>query len=96
MRGKRQRGMSVEDAMEKLEKIVKQLEEGILPLEESIRAFSEGMELARFCQKKLDEVQAKVQKLMHQDGGGWKSEPYDETSLSSSGEGGDGGNNTLS
>ena len=40
-----------ESSLEKLEKIVSELEEGDLPLEKSIKAFEEGIKLTRHCQK---------------------------------------------
>ena len=45
-----------EEALQKLEAIVAQMEEGDLPLEETLKAFEEGVRLARFCASKLDEA----------------------------------------
>lgn len=53
-----------EDAFQKLEAIVKKLEEGNLSLEESLKAFEEGVRLSRFCAKKLDEAEKKVEILL--------------------------------
>ncbi len=71
------RKMQIEDAFRRLEEIVSSLEEGKLPLEESIKIFAEGMELLNFCQKKLEEAQKTVQKLIKQNEEKWKIEPFE-------------------
>lgn len=53
-----------EDALEKLEDIVKKMEAGDLPLEEALKSFEEGVKLIRFCQAKLDEAQRRVEMLL--------------------------------
>jgi exodeoxyribonuclease VII small subunit len=53
-----------EDAINKLEKIVSRLEEGDIPLEESLKLFEEGIRLSRFCNQKLDEAEKKVEILL--------------------------------
>ncbi len=53
-----------EDALEKLEKITKELEEGDLSLEESLQYFDEGVKLAEFCTSKLSDAQKKVEILL--------------------------------
>jgi exodeoxyribonuclease VII small subunit len=53
-----------EDALQKLEKIVSKLEEGDLPLEESLKIFEEGIRLSRFCNQKLDEAEKRVEILL--------------------------------
>jgi len=53
-----------EEAMEKLQEIVHHLEAGNLPLEESLQKFEEGMKLIDFCEKKLNEVEKKIQVLI--------------------------------
>ncbi len=58
-----------EDAMDRLEKIVQSLESGDLSLEDSIKAFEEGMKLARFCSEKLEEAEKKVTMLVEENGG---------------------------
>ena len=58
-----------EDAFQKLEGIVKKLEEGNLSLEDSLKAFEEGVRLSRFCSKKLDEAEKKVEILLKDSNG---------------------------
>ncbi|MDI6727178.1 MAG: exodeoxyribonuclease VII small subunit, partial [Smithellaceae bacterium] len=49
-----------EDALVKLEEIVKKMTEGDLPLEEMLKSFEEGIRLARVCTKRLDEAERRV------------------------------------
>jgi exodeoxyribonuclease VII small subunit len=66
-----------EDALNKLEKIVAKLEEGDIPLEESLKLFEEGIRLSRFCNQKLDEAEKKVEILLKEKGGTLKARPFD-------------------
>jgi len=65
-----------EDAFRKLESIVKKLEEGNLSLEESLKAFEEGMRLSRFCSKKLDEAEKRVEILLKDSQGRLTAKPF--------------------
>lgn len=65
-----------EDAMRELEDIVKRLESGDLPLEESLKIFEEGVTLSRYCFKKLEEAEKRVSILI-KDEGGIKREPFE-------------------
>jgi len=65
-----------EDALNKLEKIVSKLEEGDIPLEESLKLFEEGIRLSRFCNQKLDEAEKKVEILLKDKDGLLKSQPF--------------------
>ncbi len=53
-----------EQSMTRLEQIVRAMERGDVPLEESLKLFQEGTELVRSCQKLLDEAQLQVKKIM--------------------------------
>ena len=66
-----------EDALNKLEKIVSKLEEGDIPLEESLKLYEEGIRLSRFCNQKLDEAQKRVEILMKGKEGALKPQPFD-------------------
>ena len=59
-------GKKFEDAMERLEEIIKDLEQGELPLEDSLKAFEEGMQLLKFCSNKLEEAEKKVTMLVQE------------------------------
>ena len=65
-----------EQALQKLEAIVAQMEEGDLPLEEALKAFEEGVRLAKFCTGKLDEAERKVEKLMRNQAGKIETIPF--------------------
>ena len=56
--------MTFEASMQRLEQIVRTMERGDAPLEESLKLFQEGTELVRSCQKLLDEAQLQVKKIM--------------------------------
>ena len=53
-----------EESMARLEQIVRTMERGEVPLEESLKLFQEGTELVRKCGKLLDEAQLQVKKIM--------------------------------
>jgi exodeoxyribonuclease VII small subunit len=65
-----------ETSMKRLEDIVKNLEEGALPLEDALEAFEEGMKLVSLCGRKLDEAEKKVTLLM-QKGDEYHRVPFD-------------------
>jgi len=71
-----------EDSLNKLEKIVSKLEEGDIPLEESLKLFEEGIRLSRLCNQKLDEAEKKVEILLKGKNGVLKPNPFD-TSINS-------------
>ena len=58
---------SFEDALDKLEQITKDLEGGDLSLEESLKHFDEGIQLAEYCNQKLSDAQKKVEILLKKD-----------------------------
>ncbi len=55
--------ISFEKALERLEKIVATIEEGKVPLEESIDKYAEGIELIAQCRGILDKAEKKIQLL---------------------------------
>ncbi|MCB2124512.1 MAG: exodeoxyribonuclease VII small subunit [Rhodobacteraceae bacterium] len=56
-------GMSFEEAMKKLEAVVRDLESGNVELEKSIALYEEGARLKAHCEKKLKEAEEKVAKI---------------------------------
>ena len=52
-----------ESALEELEQLVEQMEEGTLSLDESLKAFERGVALTRHCSSALSEAELKVQAL---------------------------------
>lgn len=53
-----------EEALERLEEIVRKMETGDLPLEEALKSYEEGVKLIRLCQSKLDEAERRVELLL--------------------------------
>jgi len=66
-----------EDALQRLEEIVDQLEAGKLPLEDSLKVFEEGVGLARRCAKYLDEAEKRIEVLTRDATGVLKAEPFE-------------------
>ena len=58
------RRASFEEALERLETIVEELEGGSLSLEESIARYEEGMTLSRGLTQKLDEAEKRIERLV--------------------------------
>ena len=59
-----QQNKTFEESMSRLEQIVRAMERGDVPLEESLKLFQEGTELVRSCGKLLEEAQLQVKKIM--------------------------------
>jgi exodeoxyribonuclease VII small subunit len=70
-RGKNQddKGPTFEQALARLEKIVDKLDDGNLPLDESIALFKEGTTLAKVCRDKLAEAEVQVKEALKSAGG---------------------------
>ena len=60
--------LTFEKGLERLEKIVQELEHGELPLERSLDLFEEGMKLSGNCRKQLEEAENKVELLLKKAG----------------------------
>jgi exodeoxyribonuclease VII small subunit len=66
-----------EDALQRLEQIVDQLEGGDLPLEDSLKVFEEGVALARRCAKYLEEAEKRIELLTKDESGLLKIELFE-------------------
>ena len=64
----RKKAANFEEALEELEALVEQMEDGELSLEESLAAFEKGVRLARECQDVLKQAEQRVQVLLQQNG----------------------------
>jgi len=62
-----------EQSMSALDVVVRQLESGDLPLEESLKVFEKGIGLVRECEGKLDEAKGKIEQLINESGGELKT-----------------------
>ncbi len=71
--------MTFEQAVERLEEIVALMESGETDLDSMVKLFEEGRKLVDICNKKLTEIERKVEKLTRSSDGTIKAEPFDET-----------------
>ncbi len=75
-------GMSFEDALKALEDVVRKLESGEVPLDESITLYERGEELRKLCQARLDAASARIEKIVAGAGGqAAATAPFDEPGL---------------
>ena len=65
-----------EDCIQRLEKIVQELEQSEVPLEKSLTLFEEGMQLSASCRKELEEAEGKMEILLKQNGK-MQAEPFE-------------------
>ncbi len=61
---KKEKEILFEDYLKKLEKIVQQLEEGELTLDESVKLYEEGMSISKICLEKLNKAKQKIEQLV--------------------------------
>lgn len=59
-----EQNMTFEQSMQRLEQIVRAMERGDVPLEESLKLFREGTDLVSRCGKLLDEAELQVKRIM--------------------------------
>ncbi len=62
---KREAGKNFEASLAALERIVRELERGDLPLERSLELFEEGVRLSRECQERLTSAERRIEVLLH-------------------------------
>lgn len=60
--------LSFEENLENLETIVKELENGDVPLNEAIEKFNEGMKIANICNETLEKATETVKKVLTKEG----------------------------
>jgi exodeoxyribonuclease VII small subunit len=68
-----------EECLQRLEKIVQELEKGDVPLENSLTLFEEGMNLSSACRKELEQAEGKVEILLKKNGK-LQAEPFEPES----------------
>ena len=66
-----------ETSLKKLEEVVRRLEGGSLSLEDSLKAFEEGVKHASFCAKKLDQAERRVEVLLKRKDGSFTREVFE-------------------
>lgn len=77
--------LSFEDAVARLEAVVRELEGGGLPLEKALELFAEGIELSRVCSRSLEAAEQRIAILTRDGGGALSIKEID--SLPATGEG---------
>jgi exodeoxyribonuclease VII small subunit len=68
-------GMSFEDALAELEQIVRRLEGGQVKLDEAIQSYERGAQLKQHCERKLNEAQQRVDRIVIGPEGAVSTEP---------------------
>ena len=71
--------LSFEKALAELEDIVSKLEEGSLPLTESLALFEKGVKRAKFLREELEKAEKKTEILLKDESGALKAEPFVQT-----------------
>ena len=67
---------SFEQAIQRLEKIVAEMESAELPLEDILKRYEEGSRLVRFCSQKLEEAEKKIELLTQKSDGSVSLRPF--------------------
>ncbi|WP_206240351.1 exodeoxyribonuclease VII small subunit [Novosphingobium terrae] len=70
--------LSFEEALRALEGVVRQLESGEVPLDESISLYEKGEKLRGACQARLDAATARIERIVAKDDGSVATRPLDE------------------
>lgn len=70
-----------EASLQALEKIVRRLEDGDLPLEESLKLFEDGVRLSRECQERLNQAERRIEVLLKDEEGNPALENIDPEDL---------------
>ncbi len=65
---KEEKKINFEENIEKIEKIVKELESGNVPLDDALSKFNEAFKLSKECDEKLKEVTESLNKVLNKDG----------------------------
>jgi exodeoxyribonuclease VII small subunit len=71
---------SFESSLEQLELIVRELEQGELPLERSLELFEQGVKLSRDCQERLNQAERRIEILMRDTQGRPTVRPFEPES----------------
>jgi exodeoxyribonuclease VII small subunit len=77
---------SFESSLEELERIVRELEQGELPLERSLELFEQGVKLSRECQDRLNQAERRIEILMRDSQGRSAARPFEAQAESDAGD----------
>ncbi len=70
-----------EEAIKKLEKIVDDLEKGDLSLDDALKKYQDGMEMARLCNQRLENAKKKIDVLAKNKKGEFELKSFDEAKV---------------
>ncbi len=76
----KKKAVDFEQSLQQLEALVTEMEKGDLSLEQSLKAFENGIQLTRECQTRLSEAEQKVEILLEQQGQ-FVSQPFNDKPL---------------
>ena len=68
--------MTFEVALARLEEIIRELENGAAPLDQSLALFEEGIGLVKLCGSRLDDAEQKIRILTKKEDGSYEEEPF--------------------
>ncbi len=71
------KNLSYEESIKELEQIVKELENGELTLDDSIKKFEKGMELSKHCSELLENAEKKITLLIEKDDNSFDEENFE-------------------
>ncbi|HEY0005253.1 MAG TPA: exodeoxyribonuclease VII small subunit [Pyrinomonadaceae bacterium] len=78
MKKTERQSQSFEASLAALEKIVRELERGDLPLEKSLELFEQGVRLSRECQERLNQAERRIEVLLRDEAGRPVLDAFDE------------------
>jgi len=78
-----EQGRTFEASLEALEQIVRQLEDGDLPLDKSLELFEQGIRLSRECQERLSQAERRIEILLRDNQGRPVASPFTEAAAES-------------
>ena len=78
MNNGQEQGRTFEASLEALEQIVRQLEDGDLPLDKSLELFEQGIRLSRECQDRLSQAERRIEILLRDNQGRPVASPFKE------------------
>ena len=78
MKNGQEQSRTFETSLEALEQIVRQLEDGDLPLEKSLELFEQGIRLSRDCQERLSQAERRIEILLRDNQGRPAATPFNE------------------
>jgi exodeoxyribonuclease VII small subunit len=79
MANNEQQSRTFEASLEALEQIVRELEQGDLPLEKSLDLFEKGIRLSRECQERLSQAERRIEVLLRDNQGRTVAAPFEDS-----------------